>query len=222
VSTGFNAAVVGAVFQDLLGQAEWLVQQLKAAPLDFNLDWKVLTIWIGSNNLCDVCNDENSNSAANYEAHVASALQYLYDNVPRVFVNLVAPLDVASLWNLPGVYCTTIHAVACPCAGSFFSSDRAIVSQATKDYAARSYSLAQRFRKKDFAVVVQPFLEQVVINDRSLVSEADCFHPSAKGHAMGAVGLWNNMLTPASRKKKTWNENDLPICPTNDDKFYTN
>ncbi len=39
----------------------------------------------------------------------------------------------------------------------------------------------------------------------SLLSAADCFHPSAEAHAVAAIALWNNMISPASKKDKSWN-----------------
>lgn len=218
---GFNAAIVGAKAQDMPSQAKWLVEKLKASPsVNMTHDWKLLTIWIGSNNLCDVCKDDANNNGANYEKNLVAALQYLYDHVPRVFVNLVAPLNVAGLWNVEGLVCSTIHVVACPCAGSIYSSQRDKVTQVAKDYVARSYVVAKHFKKSDFAVVVQPFLQDTIISDRGLLSKADCFHPSEKGHAVGAVALWNNMLTPSSDKKTYWDPVDVPICPSDADKFF--
>jgi len=126
---GFNAAMSGAKSQDLPGQAQWLVSKLQSSlNINYAEDWKLLTIWIGSNNLCDVCSDQYGNNGVVYENGLVAALQYIYDNVPRVFVNLVVPLDVATLWNIPGTACATIHVIACSCAGSPWSSDRAIVT----------------------------------------------------------------------------------------------
>jgi len=65
---GLNAAVSGSINSDMPAQAQWLVQQLKAnSRININTDWKVLTIWIGSNNLCDVCDNTANNNGANFE-----------------------------------------------------------------------------------------------------------------------------------------------------------
>jgi hypothetical protein len=49
--------VSGAVARDLPGQAERLVQLVKASTaVDWFEDWKVITLWIGGNDLCAVCN----------------------------------------------------------------------------------------------------------------------------------------------------------------------
>ena len=51
-----NGAVSLAKIQDLDAQMDYLVAQAKKIPgIDFENDWKVLTILIGANNLCASC-----------------------------------------------------------------------------------------------------------------------------------------------------------------------
>jgi phospholipase B1 len=51
-----------------------------------------------------------------------------------------------------------------------------------------------------FTVVVQPFMKDASppLTPEGLADESffapDCFHFSAKGHALAAIGLWNNMV----------------------------
>lgn len=225
-TTGFNAAVSGAINSDMLGQAQWLVTQLKAAKnVNMTEDWKVLSVWIGSNNLCDVCSNQPNNNGANFQTQLTNALEYLYSNVPRLFVNLVANLNIAPLYNINNGACSFLHSVACGCVGTSNSASRALVSSTAEDYMSRAYTVAQTFNSRnkiDFAVVVQPFLTKTAITDRSQLSAADCFHPSASAHATAAVALWNNVISPAAKKQTAWNANDVPICPTYDTLFYTN
>lgn len=224
-TNGLNAAVSGAINSDMLGQAQWLVQQLKAnTKINYNNDWKLLTVWIGSNNLCDVCDNVNNNNGANFQTQLTNALEYLYANVPRVFVNLVANLEISGLANVNSGACSLIHSIACGCVGGS-ANDRAIVASNGKDYQARAYPIAQAFNARNnpgFAVVVQPFLLNTTINLRSELSAADCFHPSAPSHVYAAVALWNNLISPASRKQLSWDINGTPICPNSDTLLYTN
>ena len=49
----FNGAVTGAVANDIPGQLANLTKVLQADPnIDFENDWKVITLWIGGNDLC--------------------------------------------------------------------------------------------------------------------------------------------------------------------------
>jgi len=221
-ANGLNAAVSGAINQDMLSQAQWLVTQLKAnKAIDYNNDWKLLTIWIGSNNLCDVCDNQNYNNADSFDTYVTQALEYLYANVPRVFVNLLVNLDITQLDDISGGACGFLHSIACACV----VNDRNAVYQANLAYQTRAYTIAQRFVARNnpsFTVVVQPFLEQTSIDNRNELSAADCFHPSALSHGVASVALWNNMISPASQKKRAWSFNDAPICATSNTLLYTN
>ena len=50
----FNHAIPGSTAHDLKSQAEALVAHLKASPeVDFEKDWKVITVFVGGNDLCD-------------------------------------------------------------------------------------------------------------------------------------------------------------------------
>jgi len=224
LTNGYNAGVSGARNKDMYGQAEWLVAKLKSDTKLNATDWKMLTIWIGSNNLCDVCNDDAANNAKNFQTELVRTFEYLYANVQRLFINLLANLDVARLYNINSGACGTLHNIECPCAGSSDSSKRAKASQAAAEYQAMAFTIAQSFtgRRKDFAVVVQPFLQNSIIVDRSLLSTADCFHPSASCHANISIALWNNMITPAAQKLTKWTPGEVPICPTADTLLYTN
>jgi len=224
-TNGLNAAISGAINSDMMSQATWLVQQLKAnTKININTDWKLLTIWIGSNNLCDVCDNANNNNGNNFETQLTNALQYLYINVPRLFVNLVANLEISTMYNINSGACGLLHSIACGCVGSSNANNRALVASTGKDYVARAYTIAQRFtnlNNQTFAVVVQPFLTQTVITERAQLSAADCFHPSAPSHQVAAIALWNNLFTPAATKKHAWVPSDVPICPTADTLLYT-
>lgn len=227
--TGLNAAVSGAINVDMLGQAQWLVSQLQANPnIDMKNDWKVVTLWIGSNNLCDVCDNQPNNNGDNFQANVNASLAYLYANVPRLFVNLVANLNIAGLYNINSGACSLLHMIACGCVGTSNANSRALVSSTGQDYVQRATTLAKYFNtlatnqgRTDFAVVVQPFLINTTITERSQLSAADCFHPSAASHATAAVALWNNALTPAAQKKTAWSPSDVPLCPSENILLYT-
>ncbi|EPB66769.1 hypothetical protein ANCCEY_14139 [Ancylostoma ceylanicum] len=61
---GFNLAESGAVSEDLLEQANALVKRMKSHPeIDFDNSWKFVNVFIGSNDLCRIC----ENTAKKYE-----------------------------------------------------------------------------------------------------------------------------------------------------------
>lgn len=223
-TNGLNAAVSGAINIDLVGQAQWLVNALKTnKAVNMTHDWKLLTIWIGSNNLCDVCSDESNNNAPNFEKYVTDALEHIYQNVPRVFVNLLLNLDITQLHSIDSGLCGILHKVACGCVTN--ADKRAKVYKALLEYQQKVPQIAQKFASRnnpEFTVVAQPFLEKTLVLERSELAKADCFHPSAYSHGVAAVALWNNMISPKSQKKTAWSLDDTPMCATADTLLYTN
>lgn len=58
-----NVAVPGAIAQGMPRQSEDLIQKLQdpdLVDLDYNNDWKLITFFIGGNDLCRVCQNEVS------------------------------------------------------------------------------------------------------------------------------------------------------------------
>lgn len=220
-SAVFNIAVSGAVAADVPSQARTLVEKLKSdARVNYEQDWKLVTLWIGGNDLCAACNDPEYYSARNYQAHMQTALDVLLE-VPRVFVNLVMIMDITRLHQLQAGLCDFYHSTVCPCVQK--SDDtRSVVQRLAGEYQAAVDAIVgnPRYQSDTFAVVAQPFFVDTQIPlapggapDRSFFAP-DCFHFSYKAHAAAAIGLWNNMLEPQGSKAKSWDIGQPPKCPT--------
>ncbi|WP_411026910.1 SGNH/GDSL hydrolase family protein, partial [Salmonella sp. s55044] len=81
---GMNVAVPGAVADDLPRQARTLVATMKDDPsIDFENDWKVVTLFIGGNDLCSWCDSEGNERAhrtpAAFTGYIEESLEILYD-----------------------------------------------------------------------------------------------------------------------------------------------
>eukprot|EP00300_Choanocystis_sp_HF-7_P030037 c38785_g1_i1.p1 GENE.c38785_g1_i1~~c38785_g1_i1.p1 ORF type:complete len:390 (+),score=67.61 c38785_g1_i1:6-1175(+) len=216
-----NFAVAGAVSEDVPGQAASLVAGLKARA-NYTSEWKVITILIGGNDLCAVCNDKTKYSAANYEANLDATLQTL-TAIPRVLISLTSALDYPQLHQFMGPFCAAALKVVCPCSSSSDEATRAYVSSVIVQYNAVLPRLAAKYNgidgRDDFAVVVQPFMTNTDIPSASYLSTADCFHPSGSGQALIATGLWNNMLQPVSSKATSVAPSATFTCPTKSSVF---
>lgn len=217
----FNIAVSGAVAPDVPAQALRLVELMRSSTsVDWAKDWKLVTIWIGGNDLCAVCNDAIEYSAEKYQAHLQSTLDIL-QQIPRVFVNLVMILDISRLHELQMGLCDSFHKTVCPCVQR--SDDtRALVRDMAAKYQAAVSAIASmgRYQTDTFTVVAQPFFLDTQIPrlpngnlDRSYFAP-DCFHFAGKAHAAAAVGLWNNMLQVQGSKSDIWGLGEVPKCPT--------
>ena len=57
----FNLAITGAVAADVPAQAQKLVDKMRTSTsVKYETDWKIITLWIGGNDLCAVCDGTNS------------------------------------------------------------------------------------------------------------------------------------------------------------------
>jgi len=225
VNNGNNGAVSGAVVEDMPSQANWLVNKISKINNANNL-WKLVTIWIGGNNLCkfSTCTDPNTmTSAANFKANLQNAINIL-SGMPKTLVNLVAGLDITELSKYATVTCKIVHNVACPCGTSSNENVLNSIRARRLEYNSAMNTLVQELNnqyfktRQDFGIAYQLFLTDTRIPDKSYLSTGDCFHPAEKTHGFLATALWNNLITPTPQKKRYWRpeDNEQPICASSD------
>ncbi|CAF3349166.1 unnamed protein product [Rotaria sp. Silwood2] len=227
-----NVAKSGDRSYHMIDQAHILLDRLKSGKYcDLKNDWKIITFFIGGNDLCIFCDDLNKHSPKNFTKYVTETLDYLHANIPRAFVNLVLVLDVrgVELLNAGGPVCKLLHKKTCPCA-AFPTEDQATtLSEWIQSYHNMSINLVNSGcydTRDDFTVVVQPFMAKTALprligGDIDFTYFApDCFHFSGKGHARAALSLWNNMLEPVGEKQWSWHEGENLKCPTEQNPYF--
>jgi len=224
-NSNLNAAVSGAIVQDMNSQVDYLLATLNANHKTWKDQWKVLTIFIGGNNLCDACKGDAKDQTPAYETELRRVLTRLHDEMPKTFVNLVPVFKISDLYTVThgNFFCDVLHVFECPCAQKSDETRKYIDTVAAGNAHAISL-LGEEFKAKqtkDFAVVVQPFGAGVRIPDKTYLSPLDCFHPARIGHEGLAIGLWNNMITPASEKKSSWSPGDPLVCANPESLLYT-
>ncbi|XP_029688889.1 phospholipase B1, membrane-associated isoform X1 [Takifugu rubripes] len=229
--SGFNFAVSGAKVAGIPNQVRRLIDTLKSDPtVDFQNDWKLVTLFIGGNDLCQFCNDRASMSPQNYSLHMMTSLDMLYREVPRTIVHVLEVLEVEGLRKIKrdSLGCSVLQKYVCPCfllAGEN-SLELAEAKRFNRELQIKTENLVYGGRyedKEDFAVVVQPFLKNTVVplnadsKPDTTYFSVDCFHFSERGHADMAAAMWNNMLEPVG-KKQTYNDfanaRNTIKCPT--------
>lgn len=217
----FNHAIPGSTAYDLKAQAETLVKHLKSSPdVDFENDWKVITVFIGGNDLCDYHMKPGYYEPANYTRGIREALDVLHAQVPRAFVNLVETIDVSVLHDLSkGFMCPLLHHFLCryPAKDEYSAEIRVV----RDGYLRGQTSLVDSGRyetRDDFIVVNQPFMRNSTYPTNAdgkpdfAFFGPDCFHFSAKGHATCGTSLWNNMMQPEGKKQTSWAVGQPPEC----------
>ncbi|CAF3262459.1 unnamed protein product [Rotaria socialis] len=220
---GFNVARAGAVSQEMPTQANMLADRMITAlgAAKFASDWKLVTFFIGGNDLCSYCKATDRLSAANYTNNIKTALNILKARMPRTIVNLVTVLNVAELEDLhEGVRCQTLQNFMCDCAVD--QKTREVVRVANLEYQQATNDLIDSGifdTSDDFTVVRQPFMEHMAVplkNDGTAdfsYFSPDCFHFSQKGHEAAAIELWNNMMQKVGEKTTSWNLLGTLACP---------
>ncbi|XP_077341490.1 phospholipase B1, membrane-associated [Lithobates pipiens] len=227
----FNVAVSGAKAENITTQARTLVNKMKESTvINFENDWKLITIFIGGNDLCQYCHNRTRYSLENHMKHLQTALDIFYDEVPRAFINLVEIMEIEGLRAVTAdtIGCSLLKPNACPC---FInprdgSPELNQIKKFNRDLQVHLAQLPEKYtEREDFAAVAQPFFRNTIVPvdnlgqpDVSYFSK-DCFHFHERGHAEMAKALWNNMLEPVGQKTDynnyTYDRNRLK-CPTND------
>ncbi|XP_039425917.1 phospholipase B1, membrane-associated isoform X2 [Corvus cornix cornix] len=232
-----NQAVPGAQAEHLPAQARNLVRLMKTDQrIDFSADWKLITVHIGGNDLCNYCKDPVHYSAGNYIKRIQETLDILHKEVPKALVSLVDVMDILPLRQLfvdTPVQCPTYLAdnlCSCVLTGEENSENLTMVRDATKAYQLGVQRLIESGRydtHENFTVVIQPFLQNL---ETSLDQDGnpdvsyfapDCFHPSQKGHSQLAKALWNAVLQPVGQKANSFDFSaDIILgCPAQNSPF---
>ncbi|KAI4577393.1 hypothetical protein MJT46_003228 [Ovis ammon polii x Ovis aries] len=204
--------------------------------VNFHEDWKVITVLIGGNDLCDYCTDSNLYSADNFFDHLRNALDILHREVPRALVNLVDFLSPSIMRQVflgnPDKCPVHQASILCNCVLTprESSQELAKLESITRAYQSSMRELVESGRyetREDFSVVLQPFFYNirlpVLADGRPDVSffAPDCLHPSQKFHSQLSRALWINMLEPLGRKTDTLDLTaDIPLsCPAQIEPF---
>jgi phospholipase B1 len=227
-----NGAQSGAWVQNLDVQIDYLISEMPALGIDVNNTWKVLTIFIGANNLCKACDDRYSvyDSAVEFKKSLQHILLRVKDNFPKTFVNLVSIFNISGVFeiSLSSDYCSGVHDILgfaeCECAFSWTDGDyyRQKMDLIAVEYRKAMANAAAEIPQTDtFAIVYQPMFTDLAIPGLEFLSTLDCFHPSLLAHQQLAIGLWDTMLLP-KHQKPTNGTFPVPItCPNQATLLYT-
>jgi phospholipase B1, membrane-associated len=226
-----NVAHPGDNSMQLMFQSQLLVQRMheELTEEQFKNGWKLVTIFIGNNDICDFCEEaEGLFTPEVFLQRLQTALDYLHVNLPRTLVNVVTLVDtvLAQQLNQGGLVCKTLHYFTCKCAA--FAKDPASVKIFNDAYQAAAHRVVEDGRYDNdpqFTVVIQPFFQDTTLplkEDGSIdysFFAPDCFHFSAKGHAATAQALWNSMFEAVGKKKTYWEIFEPFECPDTENPY---
>jgi small subunit ribosomal protein S29e len=222
-----DAGVSHASVQNTPSQVLYLVEQLNttyASQINYLEDWKLLTLFIGANNLCGACEYRTESFPAYFESHLRTTLQMIEQKLPRTFVNLVTIFNISGVFyaGQNNFYCRLVWDLIkheCYCVETGNKTHLDIMDLRAVQFNAISEKLAAEWAAKNnpnFTVVVQPGLSGIPIAKygEAYLSDLDCFHPSLCGNQAFTYQIWNNMMTPVGKKSTAPDVNNLKIkCP---------
>eukprot|EP01028_Stygiella_incarcerata_P005280 TRINITY_DN223_c0_g1_i4.p1 TRINITY_DN223_c0_g1~~TRINITY_DN223_c0_g1_i4.p1 ORF type:complete len:359 (-),score=94.54 TRINITY_DN223_c0_g1_i4:286-1362(-) len=221
-----DAGISGGTTNCVPSQIDYIASQMKNDPsIDFENDWKLITLFIGSNNLCEVCHHTNVSYPDVYKKQMHDIIAKVRDDIPRVFLNVIPNLPVTEVYPLieSSEYCIAFHKLIeeCSCVVGKDSSDetRALMRERHEEFNNAIFEIENEFSESNsttFAVRVQPITDKTVMPTLKYLSSLDCFHPSALGHEILSINLWNSMLTPKEKKLHALDFEATVMCPTED------
>eukprot|EP01114_Cavostelium_apophysatum_P007810 TRINITY_DN19995_c0_g1_i1.p1 TRINITY_DN19995_c0_g1~~TRINITY_DN19995_c0_g1_i1.p1 ORF type:complete len:383 (-),score=50.59 TRINITY_DN19995_c0_g1_i1:81-1229(-) len=213
--TRLNGAQSGAKIHDLPPQIDYITNQLLTTyneSVDMENDWKMMTIFVGANNLCRTCNGDYDPDY--FEKNLEGLVQKIYDQIPRTFVSILQLFNISQVYHLAeqSDYCMFMwdNLCECPCMCKNATAEtRTVMDEHSVYYNERIENVAQNWQNKNlgtFTVKVQPFLRDMMIPDivgLSALSSLDCFHPSWFADAVWSIGYWNNLMAIDQSSKET-------------------
>jgi len=215
-----------ARIEDAVNQTLYIVNELKttyAKTVNLQNDWKLFTFFIGANNVGGACHQRDYSKPEWYEKYMNEILTIVSTQIPRVRVNVVKLFNISQVWDIheTSSYCkfawSDIVKTEMGCLMDGNLADRKAIDGAVmknNEVIDRVVAQWQAKNIKDFAITVQPFLENLKVLGLEYLSEFDCFHPSYITDAAFAIQYWNSMMLPPGQKPTTITANVQVICPT--------
>lgn len=209
-----NAAQSGAVVQDLFSQIDYLGNKTQT----IYTEWSHLTLFIGANNLCRICEKNLDDTPENYGKILGDVIDRIYSSFKNIIVSMLSIPNFTNLKELEknSVNCELLHIFVTECKCIFTGSDEDVqqVSEATKNY--NSIIKDVYFSKKPAypTLLLHPFNEETIVPSEEYVSTLDCFHPSLISHENFAIATWNSLFLPFSKKLTKWDFNTGIYVPS--------
>ncbi|KAJ3305499.1 hypothetical protein HDV03_001365 [Kappamyces sp. JEL0829] len=237
----FNGAVTGAKVAGIPNQISWLTSQIKSnKAINFSTDYKLLTLFIGANDVCQSCS--TAVNPDTYETQVRSIIESLrsrysalaHSSLPNLIVNVPQLFNVSQLYDLTGnsTYCDKQRAntltAECTCAfltGTNGAVKRKAMDDLTATLNARLVKIRNDYVAKNysnFMMTTDPGVGgfSLAKADLSFLSNTDCFHPSVKAHGLLATLVWNNLFLPYAKKQSVVTDLNIGLaCPTDSSRF---
>lgn len=223
-----NNGVSGAKTQDLDGEVTRLVKLYNSKYKDFKDEWKLITLFIGANNVCLLCTPPITKlpgkaDADVFESNVRHVLDRIRNEIGTSFINLVGLFNVSSVYEASrgDPYCEFVfdpsHMTVCSCIQAD-KEQRHAADLVIHEYNTRLKKLEIEYKHKysNMGISYQPGFTQFEIAKykQAYLSGVDCFHPNKCANQAMALLLWNNMFSNSTEKNIPMKMESIEIvCP---------
>ncbi|KAJ3299487.1 hypothetical protein HK104_008759 [Borealophlyctis nickersoniae] len=205
-----NAAQSAAMVVNLEHELDYLERQLKnRKDVNFEKDWKLINLLIGSNDACLGCLDLPVHPTPDqYAKLMRSLITDIRKRIPRVVVNVMQQFNVSQVWDLTNKdpWCASLRNIGlifeCNCAflpGPQGPTTRILMDTLVQNYNKEMEKIVEEIRNDktredydSFAIVMDPMFSGVSVKEWpiAMLSDVDCFHPGIRAHEIMAVALW--------------------------------
>ncbi|KAL0084486.1 hypothetical protein J3Q64DRAFT_1641161 [Phycomyces blakesleeanus] len=201
-----NAAQSGARSANLNHEIDYLVEQLDDAYKAKTIqptDWKLLTFFVGSNDLCHSCFVPAS-MPQTFSIDVLAAIERIRMAVPYVLIQVVGMFHIDQIFvetQAYPKYCHpfpistfTLQNEVCGCAHT--AENRTILNDLLPIYNSALQSVVTYYKdpkflsNETFGIFYQPLPADISSFPIDAISNVDCFHPSAIAHEWISKNLW--------------------------------
>jgi phospholipase B1 len=240
----FNAAQTGAMCSNLGMETKYMLHQVRHHRLvNITTDWKLLTVFIGTNDICQYAcradlKDGDMGTGEAFEAKLLLNLERIRERLPRTLVAIMQLPDASQAHWFASRHRRCLAAfpllqMECPCAMLEGEDGRWEMRLLTADYNERILRVAETINRavsvsqpdralQDFAVTVIPFMRETDVRDdipQHFMAKLDCFHPSNTAHKSMAMAYWHSLFLPYGERPVKLTEQMQVYCPTEEDRI---
>ncbi|KAI9301586.1 hypothetical protein BJ944DRAFT_271274 [Cunninghamella echinulata] len=231
-----NAAQSGARSLNIDHELDYILKQLDKAYQDDRIkrtDWKLLTFFIGSNDLCHSCAVKSSLPGP-FSIDVQLAIERIRLTIPYVLVQIIGLIRIDEIYTATEAYPSycrpfqqsdfVLHDHECMCAHT--AANRTFMAQLMPQFNTALQKVATQYQgpmytNNTFTVIYHPLPADINSFPIQAISDVDCFHPSELAHAWFSKELWKMMHTPSSQTPQilTFSSDEPIYCIKDEDRL---
>ncbi|KAF8384923.1 hypothetical protein PRIPAC_74065 [Pristionchus pacificus] len=228
--TNLNVAVPGMWVDDMQRQARELIRRFnKYSVQSIQNDWKLIQIFAGTRDVSGFCMGQGGTNKQEYKRNMTEAIGILQQALPKTIISIIGTGNFDFLWNAVKNSDRSNEAnIGFKMSGPCQIADAEILSQRRiEEYREANTEIVlemQTRTRRDHAVIVQHIFDDLWMPlrnaDGAFNAEffaADVFHFSNYGNSLIAKQLWNQLVSPDSKKitnnARMADEKEALLCP---------